>query len=54
MITGGLWMLPFSRRKLFEDFANKNDFDPLIADNWFLNSKNFKELKVCGKYFNNK
>ena len=28
-----------SKRKVFENFANENNFDPLVPKNWYLQSK---------------
>eukprot|EP00026_Physarum_polycephalum_P001037 Phypoly_transcript_01038.p1 GENE.Phypoly_transcript_01038~~Phypoly_transcript_01038.p1 ORF type:complete len:1240 (+),score=185.34 Phypoly_transcript_01038:28-3720(+) len=33
------WTLPQSRRKFFEKYAKERGFDPLQADNWYLQSK---------------
>ena len=34
-----LWNDPISRRKYFENYARANDFDPLVPDNWYSQSK---------------
>ena len=34
-----LWNDPIRRRKYFENYARANDFDPLVPDNWYSQSK---------------
>lgn len=34
------------RRKFFEDYAKKNNFDPLNPENWYSRTKDIMETKV--------
>jgi hypothetical protein len=36
MLIAGIWQDTSRRRKLFENYAKANDFDPLIPENWYL------------------
>jgi hypothetical protein len=35
-----------NRRKFFEEFAKEHNFDPLIPENWHLQSSKFLDTKV--------
>jgi hypothetical protein len=41
-----LWHSWDSRRKFFEDYAKENEFDPYVAENWYLRSKAILNVKV--------
>lgn len=42
-----------NRRKFFEDYARDNDFDPLVASNWYSQTRNhIMAYKVRAKYKN--
>ena len=43
----GFWTNVDNRKKFLEDFAKKNRFDPLIAENWYkIRTKQFRAMKV--------
>jgi hypothetical protein len=40
------WSKIDTRRKLFENYARKQNFDPLVAENWRKHTKNIMSVKV--------
>ena len=48
------WFEVGNRRKFFEKFAAKHDFDPLISDNWYPITKQMIITKVIQDYKNEK
>jgi hypothetical protein len=45
--TKSPWRDPSIRRQFFEDYAKKNNFDPLIPENWRKKIPKMQDLKVC-------
>ncbi len=43
---GGYWNDINNRRNFFIEFAQKHNFDPLVADNWYnVNMNSFNEAQ---------
>lgn len=45
--AGEYWVKPANRKRFFDSFAQRYDFDPLLPHNWYLiPSENIREQKV--------
>lgn len=51
-LVGQIWKFAEYRRKFFEKYAKKNNFDPLYPDNWYtVKMEDLLVTKVCYKKY---
>ena len=43
---GNFWSIWHNRREYFVAYAEENNFDPLVPDNWYLQLESVKNYKV--------